>query len=944
MRTIVREQFPGIGSLALLVVLLFGPSLLAAPPLTAPDGDLNRDGNVDAMDIQCMVLTYTQVELAGNVAADKCADDPDCVAQFGANYYCRPGFTEHDICLPKCLDQTVVLGSALAPTCDDPNANTEQCLGIVPKHKADLNCDDLITNADMVLMVGLATGKMGGPDTGDYDEDNLLNFCDDDSDADEILDEIDCEPLDPELGACDDGSSCTDDGCAEDGSCWHVPLADNEPCEDEDLKTTDETCLAGECLGLPDADEDGIADSGYGAACAGGETEGCNDNCADLANADQADADGNGVGDLCEAPAKPPCVTSEPKVSGQTCPLYMDCTEYADCGVFTECLQWYCSQGKCAVNAITNCWDDVGGSCIGDVSITQHINPPVDKDFLVPEGTGYREVTSLAFTITNSTGSDIYLDEVPLEFESNGGGTKWDLGILKMYKGSSQTEHGQGDMYLCMLDQPFMMSNNSMKSCSHSYFAKVAKWGGKTKFLITMVFDTDTTWIKDRSYRLRIPGTDGFVFRDSSIGGDIVNIGSICGVTPGGYDGAWGTAKDLGFTKCQNAVDCDDGNPCSSDVCAQGICQNAPLDGVDCDDENPDTVNDQCVLGTCEGMADSDKDGVVDSGYGETCAGGDTQECNDNCPAKANGNQADSDGDAVGNECDNCPDKANTDQTDSEGDGVGNECDNCPNHTNPDQADSDKNGVGDACEEPSGPACESNPPAGTGQKCPLLTPCSENTTCGVFKDCQQWYCYQGKCDLNTLSNCWDDLGGNCFANVVYQQHVNPPVDKDFLVPDGVDFRQVASVAFTITNYSTQDIYLDQLTFDLETANNGSKYDVTAVKLYDDSGGTEYGGGDSYICLQGDPFTWPANGTMDYCANWNSKIGKSGGSNRFIALLAFGAEMTWIEGRSYRLIIGGTDKFVFKNKSMGGEVVDPGSTCGFPSGGMKGAWVTAKKAD
>jgi hypothetical protein len=60
----------------------------------------------------------------------------------------------------------------------------------------------------------------------------------------------------------------------------------------------------------------------------------------------------------------------------------------------------------------------------------------------------------------------------------------------------------------------------------------------------------------------------------------------------------------------------------------------------------------------------------------------------DNCPGIANGDQADLDGDLVGDACDD----------DMDGDGVLNGSDNCPRAANPYQTDSDMDGVGDACE------------------------------------------------------------------------------------------------------------------------------------------------------------------------------------------------------------------------------------------------------
>jgi hypothetical protein len=61
------------------------------------------------------------------------------------------------------------------------------------------------------------------------------------------------------------------------------------------------------------------------------------------------------------------------------------------------------------------------------------------------------------------------------------------------------------------------------------------------------------------------------------------------------------------------------------------------------------------------------------------------------------GPPGDVDADGIANTADNCPAKANADQHDEDGDTIGDVCDPCP-HLAGDAADSDGDGVGDACD------------------------------------------------------------------------------------------------------------------------------------------------------------------------------------------------------------------------------------------------------
>lgn len=237
--SVVRWTYESICMMA-PVVLLAG-----AVPYTAPDGDLNRDGVVDVVDLQCEVLLYEVMQEAVDLQQDVCLSDEECSAQ----YSCRPGPDVHKVCLPVCLSPEVAFGKSDPPLCADPEADDQLCLGTVDRLSADLNCDGSFTNVDLLFLVALILEKVGGPATADVDEDGQLNFCDSDSDGDDVPDAGDCAALDAQVGLCWDGDPCTSDLC-ENGQCA-FPAATGPSCDDANPCTHTDMCLEGVCQGVP---------------------------------------------------------------------------------------------------------------------------------------------------------------------------------------------------------------------------------------------------------------------------------------------------------------------------------------------------------------------------------------------------------------------------------------------------------------------------------------------------------------------------------------------------------------------------------------------------------------------------------------------------------------------------------------------------------------------
>jgi hypothetical protein len=349
---------------------------------------------------------------------------------------------------------------------------------------------------------------------------------------------------------CEDGNSCTSDGCDPASGCFHLPAAGQ--CDDGDLCTTDDTCVDGMCSGVDNPDCSCAVDADCavyedGNLCNGTLT--CvNAHCVvNSATVVSCDAVAEGLGSCQEVSCVPTTGNCIVKASLNGTP----CNDASVCTT-TD----YCLAGQCT-GLSPGCED-------GD---------PCTSDLCDPEtGCGYGPLSGVACDDKNAcTVADACADGVC-------GGAE-DLGC-QCFTDADCDEFDDGD--LC---------NGTLRCEDNSCVVEPTS-------VVTCVDATSDPCMQS----VCVPQTGGCATSSAPEG------------TPCDDGNACTQADHCAVGQCLGqTLSCDDGEVCTADACDPELGCTYSYNVAFCDDGNDCTYLDTCVLGFCVGLQEADCVCTVDA-------------------------------------------------------------------------------------------------------------------------------------------------------------------------------------------------------------------------------------------------------------------------------------------------------------------------------------------
>ena len=556
---------------------------------------------------------------------------------------------------------------------------------------------------------------MPNSDQQDTDEDDIGDVCDDDDDNDTLLDGDDNCPLianpdqtdvdgDGVGDPCDNcpaaSNSGQDDGDSDDVGdvCDNCPGTANADQTDTDSDGSGDVCDVCPNDPLDDADGDGlcadvdncpaVSNSGQEDSDSDSAGDAC-DNCL-LAPNDQTNTDADALGDVCDSDDDDDGFTDDTEVDLGSDPLDLFSTP-EDATVAGSCFDATDNDGDgpvdmndsgCQVLIVGIDMDPAGNTCPNDCTDPGSVG-------YCTQGTDCT-LGSIdrckAVTAGDKFDFDVFLEN--LVFDEPGTamcesilGFQFKICERSALAAGTITRKKHSDPLVNLAAQP----NSSIQDLSDNtstlptcYNAFV--WDiGYAEYAPTKGVFTQGVLARYELDTAGVPaGVYGLVMDSVAVASDTM-IGC-----PGG-EVEEGQVWDADLTPTYGVVAVD--VACPGDGDGDGV-----LDPFD-----------NCAAAANPNQADTDGDGLGD-GCDDDDDDDSVSDGDDNCPLVANAGQTDGDSDGVGDVCDNCSSTANSLQADTDSDGLGDLCDNCVLITNPGQADADSDGIGDPCD-----SCPSDP-------------------------------------------------------------------------------------------------------------------------------------------------------------------------------------------------------------------------------------------